>query len=51
MEGYVSVKESEYLDLLEDARFLRCLRNGGVDNWDWYDDACEEFHEGEKSGS
>jgi len=35
----------EYKSLLEDAKFLQCLENAGVDNWDGYEWAQEEFNE------
>jgi hypothetical protein len=43
-EGYISIKTSEYVTLLSDQRLLNCLRNAGVDNWDGWDSALEEFH-------
>jgi hypothetical protein len=33
-------------DLLEDSDVLTCLRNAGVDNWEGWDFAMEEFHAG-----
>ena len=30
-----------------DAAKLQCLENVGVDNWDFYDDAMEEYYNGE----
>lgn len=35
-EETVTIKKSEYDDLLEDSNFLRCLRAMGVDNWEGY---------------
>ena len=40
----VTITEEEYEELLADKAFLDCLRNAGVDNWDGYDFAVEEFH-------
>lgn len=42
----VSVPIEEYLQLQDDARLLNCLRNAGVDNWEGWDFALEEYHEG-----
>ena len=43
----VTILQAEYDQLLEDSRFLECLRRNGVDNWDWYGEACEEFEVGQ----
>jgi hypothetical protein len=47
-DEFISISKAEYEELLEDARFLQCLQNAGVDNWDGYDYAREEFYEGEE---
>jgi hypothetical protein len=47
MEGTITITEKEYNNLLEDSRLLQCLRNAGVDNWDWYSEALKEFDEDE----
>lgn len=44
-EGFVVVKTDDYEELLDDSLFLNCLRNNGVDNWDWYDEAVEEYQQ------
>lgn len=44
-EEMVTIKKSEYDSLNDDSLFLNCLRNAGVDNWDGYDFACEEYNE------
>ena len=41
----VTITKQEYAKLLSDQHFLNCLRNAGVDNWDGWDYAVEEFHE------
>lgn len=41
----VSISLKEYSDLLEDSVFLNCLRNAGVDNWEGYDFAVEEYQQ------
>jgi hypothetical protein len=34
------------LQELEDAEYeLRCLEDGGVDNWSWYSEALEPYHQ------
>ncbi len=43
-DGTVTISETDYDELLEDSRFLNCLRNAGVDNWDGYDYAIEDFN-------
>lgn len=35
-----------YLDMLEDdSLFLNTLESNGVDNWEWYDEAVEEYNQ------
>lgn len=41
----VTISKEEYKDLLHDSRLLQCLRNAGVDNWEWWDTAIEEYQE------
>jgi hypothetical protein len=41
----VNISKKEYESLLDDSLFLNCLRRAGVDNWQGWDDACEEYHE------
>lgn len=41
----VTISKEEYEQLLDDSLFLNCLRNNGVDNWDWYDEAVEEYQQ------
>lgn len=36
------IEESELLELLSDSEELRALNNGGVDNWEWYEEAFNE---------
>lgn len=42
-EGFKVVDSDEYEELLNDSLFLNCLQNNGVDNWDWYDEAVEQY--------
>lgn len=48
-EETITVSKTEYDQLLDDSFFLNCLRNAGVDNWDGYEYAQEEYEaEGEE---
>lgn len=40
-EETITISRKEYLSLLEDATWLRCLESAGVDNWDGIDFAKE----------
>lgn len=42
-EETITITKAEYDELLSDSRFLTCLQNGGVDNWDWYGEAQQEY--------
>ena len=41
----ISISEEEYEALLNDSIFLNCLQMMGVDNWDGYDGAIEQYQE------
>lgn len=41
--GIVSLSKDEYDELLDAADRYYALRNGGVDNWEWYDNAMEDY--------
>ena len=41
----ISISEEEYEALLNDSIFLNCLQMMGVDNWDGYDEAIEQYNE------
>lgn len=43
--GYVLVPTDVYQNLIRDSEELNALEIAGVDNWDWYDDALEEFRQ------
>jgi len=43
----ITISKEEYDELKSDARFLDCLRAAGVDNWDGYGFALEEYQESE----
>lgn len=44
-EGQTSIiiTQEEYDDLIRSQMKLQALENAGVDNWDWYGDAMEEY--------
>jgi PHD/YefM family antitoxin component YafN of YafNO toxin-antitoxin module len=44
-EETVTISKKEYESLKEDARWLQCLENAGVDNWEGYDFARELWRE------
>lgn len=44
-ENTVTISKEEYESLKEDARWLQCLENAGVDNWEGYDYARELWRE------
>ena len=41
----VTISKAEYEQLLDSDLMLRCLENAGVDNWDGYDFAMDEYHD------
>lgn len=41
----ISISEEEYEALLNDSILLNCLQMMGVDNWDGYDGAIEQYQE------
>lgn len=45
MDNFVSVPMDEYLQMVEDVRWLRALESAGVDNWDGISYASELFNE------
>lgn len=47
IEEEVTIKLSEYNELLKSANKLSALECAGVDNWDGYSYAMSEFYEGE----
>ena len=42
----VTITLDEYDGMKEDCHILECLRNAGVDNWEGFDIAMEEYDEG-----
>jgi hypothetical protein len=43
MSDYTSIPTKELEQLQKDKALLECLRHAGVDNWDGWDFALEEF--------
>lgn len=39
----VTISEERYAELMEAELWVSCLENAGVDNWDGYDFAREEY--------
>ena len=42
-EEIISITREEFEKLVRDSMLLNCLKNAGVDDWDGYDFAIEEF--------
>lgn len=45
-EDTITIPKDEYDDLMWSQRFLECLENAGVDNWEGYEHAQDEFRNG-----
>lgn len=45
-EETVTISKKEYDSLKDDAFRLQCLEGAGVDNWQGYDFAMEEYNQG-----
>lgn len=43
-ESLDDLKE-EFIEIRDEANLLECLRNAGVDNWEGWDFAMDEYHE------
>lgn len=39
----ITIPKELYDDLIDDQQFLNCLQSAGVDNWEGYDYAVEEY--------
>lgn len=39
----ITIAKEEHIRLRRAKLMLECLEAGGVDNWDWYGDAINEF--------
>ena len=44
----VTISKEEYEKLLQGSRKLRALEKGGVDNWEWYDEALTKYFDDEE---
>lgn len=44
-EEMVTITKKEYIKFLNESEFLRCLKNEGVDNWEGYEDASDNYKE------
>lgn len=42
-EETITITKAEYIRLRKSDLFLEYLQGGGVDNWEWYDEACREY--------
>ena len=38
-QDMITITRKRYEALLDDEFKLNCLENGGVDNWDWYEES------------
>ena len=47
-EGLVTITQKEYDELKRESLLLQCLHAGGVDNWDYYDEAVKAANNGGK---
>lgn len=48
-EETVTISKKEYESLKDDSFKLECLEGGGVDNWEGYDFAMEEYWKAQES--
>jgi hypothetical protein len=39
----IHLSQEEYIELLRAQEKLKCLEVGGVDNWEWYGEAMEDY--------
>jgi hypothetical protein len=44
MNEEITIPRDEYESLLRDRKKLQCLQGAGVDNWEGYDIAMDEFY-------
>ena len=42
--GTVTITKEEYESLQQQAHMLKCLINGGVDNWEWYSESLQPYY-------
>lgn len=46
-EASITITRGEYQSLRDDSRMLRCLEGAGVDNWEGFHAAMQDYHAGE----
>lgn len=46
MDEMITISKKYFDDLVDDQNLLNALQNAGVDNWEGYDYAMEEYQEG-----
>jgi hypothetical protein len=46
-EGMAGIDSNRYKELLRSEEILNALYNGGVDNWEWYDESLSELGDAE----
>lgn len=44
-DNYVMLPKKQYDELCNDAHMLNCLRNNGVDNWEWYGEVVYQYQQ------
>ena len=49
-EIFATIPLTELQELIEDSSFLQALRSAGVDNWEGYDFAVDDFQKEHKGG-
>ena len=45
VDDTITISMQEYIDLRRAYKKLTALEDGGVDNWEWYDEAMENYVE------
>lgn len=50
-EEEITITKKRYRELLDCELQLNCLHNGGVDNWDWYGEAMDEYRHQKERGT
>ena len=43
MKKYYKISEELLVELMKDSLILAALEGGGVDNWEWYSESCNDF--------
>lgn len=45
LKEQITIDKTYFDQLKDDSLFLNCLRNAGVNNWEGWDSACEEYEQ------